>query len=59
MTELLSEKEATGKAKEILDEINSTFGMVPNFFQAQAAVDPNWLELNWNREKAIMLEEAA
>lgn len=59
MTELLSEKEATGKAKEVLDEINLTFGMVPNFFQAQAAIDPNWLELNWKREKAIMLEEGA
>lgn len=33
--------------------------MVPNFFQAQAAVDPNWLESNWNREKMIMLSEGA
>jgi len=59
MTELLSEKEATGKAKEIFDEIKSTFGMVPNFFRAQAAVDPNWLELNWKREKEIMLQKGA
>ena len=59
MTKLLSENEATGKAKEILDEIKASFGMVPNFFQAQAAVDPDWLELNWNREKKIMLSEGA
>ena len=34
MTKLLSENDATGKAKEILGEIKATFGMVPNFFQA-------------------------
>ena len=59
MTDLLTEEEATGKAKEILDEIKSAFGMVPNFFKAQAAVDADWLELNWKREKAIMLDEGA
>jgi len=31
--------------------------MVPNFFKAQAAVDPEWLEMNWQREKKIMIEE--
>ena len=55
MNKLPSEDEVTGKAKEILTEIKETFGMVPNFFKAQAAVDPDWLELNWNREKEIML----
>ena len=59
MSELLSENDATGKTKEIYDDIKSKFGMVPNFFQAQAAVDPEWLELNWNREKKIMLSEGA
>jgi len=59
MSELISENDATGKTKEIYDEIKSKFGMVPNFFQAQAAVDPEWLELNWNREKKIMLSEGA
>lgn len=33
--------------------------MVPNFFKAQAAVNADWLELNWNREKAIMLSQGA
>ncbi len=55
MTKLLSEDDAIGKAKEILDEIKQTFGMVPNFFKAQAAVDPDWLELNWHRVKRIMV----
>ena len=59
MSELLSENDAAGKAKDIYEEIKSKFGMVPNFFQAQAAVDPEWLELNWEREKKIMLLEGA
>lgn len=59
MTKLLSTEEATGKAKKILEEIQETFGMVPNLFKAQAAVDPEWLELNWLREKRIMLEPGA
>lgn len=57
MTKLLSEEEATGKTKEILGDIRESFGMVPNFFSAQAAVDETWLEGNWQREKQIMLRE--
>ncbi len=57
MSVLLSEQDATGKAKQIYDEIQEAFGMVPNFFKAQAAIDPEWLELNWQREKKIMIEE--
>lgn len=57
MTHLLELKDATGKSKEILLEINATFGMVPDFFKALAAVDADWLELNWNRLKKIMLSE--
>jgi uncharacterized peroxidase-related enzyme len=55
MTQLPSESEVTGKAQTVLMEIKETFGMVPNFFKAQAVVDPDWLELNWQREKAVML----
>jgi uncharacterized peroxidase-related enzyme len=55
MSNLPSEEEVTGKSRDVLTEIKRTFGMVPNFFKAQAAVDPDWLELNWNREKVIML----
>ncbi len=57
MNKLVDENEATGKAKAVLLEIKETFGMVPNFFKAQAAVDADWLELNWNREKTIMFSE--
>jgi len=59
MSTLLSEEDATGKAKQVYSEIQDAFGMVPNFFKAQAAVDPQWLEVNWNREKLIMLAEGA
>jgi len=58
MSNLLEEHEATGKTKEIYKEIKKAFGMVPNFFKAQAAVDPNWLELNWQRTKQIMIAES-
>mgnify|MGYP006307005209 CR=1 FL=1 len=54
MTELLSDDQSTGKAAELYEEIRDRFGMVPNFFRAQAAADPEWLELNWNRWKQIM-----
>ena len=59
MSTLLSEQDATGTAKEVYEDIQKTFGMVPNFFKAQAAVDPNWLAINWQREKQIMLAETA
>ena len=59
MSTLLSEQDATGTAKEVYEDIQKTFGMVPNFFKAQAAVDPNWLAINWQREKQIMLADSA
>lgn len=59
MANLLSDKEATGKAKDIFQEIEAAFGMVPNFFKAQAAADPDWLELNWTRWKGIMGRQRA
>jgi AhpD family alkylhydroperoxidase len=59
MTRLIHEEEAKGKVKEVYEEIKKAFGMVPNFFKAQAAVDPEWLALNWEREKKIMLNESA
>ena len=59
MTRLLSEDEATGKSRKILQEIGEAFGMIPNFFRAQAAVDADWLELNWMRVRKIMVEQGA
>lgn len=57
MTKFIAEEEATGKTKQVYAEIKSTFGMVPNLFKAMAASDPDWLEINWQREKSIMLEK--
>ena len=54
---LIEVEDATGKVKEVYEDIERHFGMVPNFFKAQAAVDPSWLEVNWQRLKLIMLAE--
>lgn len=57
MSKLVSEEEAKGKVAEVYADIKEKFGMVPNFFKAQAAVDADWLELNWQRVKHIMLSD--
>ncbi len=57
MGKLLSFEESTGRTREVYEEIESAFGIVPNFFKAQAAVDPEWMEQNWDRAKRIMLSE--
>lgn len=57
MTKLLSEQEATGTARAVYGDIKKTFGMVPNLFKAMAAADPDWLAVNWQREKSIMLAD--
>jgi hypothetical protein len=36
MSKLLTDNEATGKAKDVFDELKEKMGMVPNFFRAQA-----------------------
>ncbi len=46
MTALITDEEATGKTKEVFEDIKANFGMVPNFFRAQAG-DPEWLAMNW------------
>ena len=51
MTNKIQEEQATGKTKEIYDDIKNTFCMVPNLFKAMAASDPEWLAINWQREK--------
>lgn len=56
---LLEEEEATGKTAELYDDIRAKFGMVPNFFKAQAAVDPDWALNNWSRVKQIMLNQGS
>lgn len=55
---LISEEEATGKVKEIYEQIKSQLGIdfVPNLYKAMAA-NPDYLEANWNRVKAIMVKK--
>ncbi len=54
---LISEQEAEGKVREIYDEIMSSLGIdfVPNMYKAMAA-KPGFLEANWNKVKAVMVE---
>ncbi len=54
VVELITDDKATGKVKEVFDEIREELGMVPNFFRALAGADPDWLEINWKRWKLIM-----
>lgn len=48
-------KDAPDEAKEILLEIESAFGMVPNLFKT-AAHYPPLLKANWEKYKAVMVE---
>jgi alkylhydroperoxidase family enzyme len=55
---LISEEEAAGKVKEIYEQIKSRLGIdfVPNLYRVMAA-NPDYLEANWNRVKAIMVNK--
>lgn len=52
---LVSEEEATGKVREVYDDIKATkdIDFVPNIWKALAS-NPDHLELCWTRLKAIM-----
>lgn len=52
---LISEQEATGKVKEVYEQIQKAFGLpfVPNIFKAMAH-NPDLLEANWRRLGTIM-----
>jgi alkylhydroperoxidase family enzyme len=54
---MIPEEEATGKVKEIYEEIKSQLGIdfVPNLYKVMAA-KPGYLEANWNKDKAVMIE---
>jgi alkylhydroperoxidase/carboxymuconolactone decarboxylase family protein YurZ len=54
---LISEQEAQGKVREIYDEIMNSLGIdfVPNMYKAMAG-KPGFLEANWNKVKAVMVE---
>ena len=54
---MVSEEEATGKVKDIYEEIKSKLGIdfVPNLYKVMAT-KPAYLEANWNKVKAVMVE---
>ncbi|MBI5878293.1 MAG: carboxymuconolactone decarboxylase family protein [Chloroflexi bacterium] len=54
---MIPEAEATGNVKAIYDEIKSKLGIdfVPNLYKVMAA-KPGYLEANWNKVKAVMVE---
>ena len=54
---MILEEEATGKVKEIYEEIKSNLGIdfVPNLYKVMAS-KPGYLEANWNKVKAVMIE---
>ncbi len=56
LTRLVAEDEATGKVAAVYDEIKSDLGIdfVPNLYKVMAA-NPDYLEANWRRVKAIMV----
>jgi alkylhydroperoxidase family enzyme len=55
--QMVAENEATGAVKDIYEEIRSTFGIdfVPNLYRVMAP-NPTYLEANWNKTKAVMIE---
>jgi alkylhydroperoxidase/carboxymuconolactone decarboxylase family protein YurZ len=52
---MITEEEATGKVKDIYDDIKSQLGIdfVPNMYRVMAA-KPDYLEINWNKIKTVM-----
>ncbi len=52
---LISEEEATGKVKDVFEEIKKTLGIdfIPNLYRAMAHI-PEYLEAHWNKTKAVM-----
>ena len=55
LTQPISESDATGKVKEIFDEIRQRRGLaeVPLFWRT-IAVNPDYLEATWNKLKVVM-----
>jgi len=54
---MIPEEEATGKTKDVYEEIKTELGIdfVPNLYKVMAS-KPGYLEANWNRVKAVMVE---
>lgn len=56
--EIVEEDEATGKTKQIYEEIKNTLGIyfVPNMYKALAG-NPDYLEMTWRRVQMVMGKE--
>ncbi len=54
---MISEEEASGKVKEIYEDIKMELGIdfVPNLYKVMAS-KPDYLEANWNKVKAVMVQ---
>jgi alkylhydroperoxidase/carboxymuconolactone decarboxylase family protein YurZ len=54
---MVSEEEATGKVKEVYEDIKSRLGIdfVPNLYKVMAS-KPGYLEANWNKVKEVMIK---
>ena len=54
---MVEEGDAVGRVKDIYEEIKDTFGIdfVPNLYRVMAP-NPAYLEANWNKVKAVMIE---
>ena len=54
---MINEDEATGKRKEIYDDIKLSLKIdfVPNMYKVMAS-KPGYLEANWNKIKTVMQE---
>jgi alkylhydroperoxidase/carboxymuconolactone decarboxylase family protein YurZ len=54
---MIAEEEATGKVKDIYEDIKSQLGIdfVPNLYKVMAP-KPDYLEANWNKVKTVMVQ---
>jgi len=54
---MISEEEATGKVKEIYEDIKTRLGIdfVPNLYKVMAS-KPGYLEANWNKVQEVMIQ---
>ncbi len=54
---MIPEDEATGRVKEVYEDIKQTLGIafVPNLYRVMAG-KPAYLEANWQKVKAVMVE---
>ncbi len=57
-TDVVDESTAAGKVRMIYDDIKKTLGIdfIPNMYKAMA-LNPDYLELTWNRVQAVMTKE--